>query len=470
MHGKAVTESAEGRLSREALQRRVEAGEVDTVLVVFPDMYGRLVGKRVTAHYFLSEIVDEGMHACDYLFACDMDMDPVPGYAFASWQGGYGDVHVVPDLKTLRTAAWLERTALVICDVHDVRTDDPVPVAPRTILRQQIQCAEAAGFSPKAASELEFFLLRDSFDEVATKGFERVDTFGWYVEDYHTLRAAREEPVIGAIRRAMDASGVPVESSKGEWGPGQHEINLRYAEMLEMADRHAIYKQGCKEIAMAAGHGLTFMAKFRDDLAGSSFHLHLSLWSPDGKRALFAGAEKPAAAASTVGSDVFRWFLGGALAHARECSLFFAPNVNSYKRYMKGTFAPTAIAWSVDNRTTGFRIVGHGSSLRIECRIPGADANPYLAMAALLAAGLDGVANKTEPPPAFRGDAYHGADLPTVPKSLDEALAVFRESAFIRRAFGDQVVAHYVRFAEVELEKFRAAVTDWERRRFLERI
>ena len=357
---------ADGCLTLEALDRRVKAGEIDTVLTVFPDMYGRLVGKRITGHYFLSEIVHHGMHACDYLFACDMDMDPVPGYAFASWEGGYGDVHVVPDLATLRSAAWLERTAIVLCDVRNQVTHDPVTIAPRAILRRQIERARALGFLPKAASELEFFLLRDSFDDVATKGFERVDTFGWYVEDYHTLRASREEPVVGAIRRAMDGSGVPVEFSKGEWGPGQHELNIRYADVLEMADRHVIYKQACKEIAADAGHGLTFMAKFRDDLAGNSFHLHLSLWSLDGQTALFAGTDRKLPGTNVTASDSFRWFLGGALAHARECSLFFAPTINSYKRYMKGTFAPTAIAWSYDNRTTGFRIVGENTSLRIE--------------------------------------------------------------------------------------------------------
>jgi glutamine synthetase len=462
--------SGNGRLTKDALERRVQAGDIDTVLTVFPDMYGRLVGKRVTGHYFLGEVADEGMHACDYLFACDMDMDPVPGYAFASWERGYGDVHIVPDLATLRTAAWLERTAIVLCDVHDVRTAELVAVAPRTVLRRQIERAEAQGYVPKAASELEFFLLKESFDDIAVRGFERVDTFGWYVEDYHTLRAAREEPVVGTIRRAMDASGVPVESSKGEWGPGQHEINLRYADMLEMADRHAIYKHGCKDIAASAGHGLTFMAKFRDDLAGNSFHLHASLWAPDGETALFDGGSQSLAGTDVKAPDLFRWFLAGALAHARECSLFFAPNVNSYKRYMKGTFAPTALAWSYDNRTTGFRIVGHDASLRIECRVPGADANPYLAMAALLAAGLDGIAKKLEPPPPFRGDAYRAENVTTVPATLDEALTEFRRSSFIRDAFGEEVVAHYSRFAEVELEKFRTAVTDWERRRLLERI
>ena len=459
-----------GVLTREDLEALIRSGDIDTVLTVFPDMYGRLVGKRITSHFFLSETADHGMHACDYLLACDMEMDPVPGYAFASWQGGYGDVHAVPDMSTLRTAAWLDRTAIVLCDVLNETTHQPVAVAPRSVLRAQLQRAASAGFVPKAGSELEFFLLRDSFDEVALKGFDQVGTRGWYVEDYHVLKATRDEPVVGAIRRAMDASGVPVEFSKGEWGPGQHEINLRYADMLEMCDRHTIYKHAAKEISAHAGVGLTFMAKLREDLAGNSCHIHVSLWSPDGEKPLFAGDADPLPGTSVRASSVFRHFLGGAIAHARECSLFFAPNVNSYKRYMQGTFAPTTIAWSYDNRTAGFRIVGEGPSLRIECRIPGADANPYLAMAALLAAGLDGIAKELEPPPPFKGDAYGARDLARVPSTLDEALAEFRASDFVSEALGPEVVSHYIRYAEVELEKFRTTVTSWERKRFLERV
>lgn len=459
-----------GLLTLEALERLVRAGEIDTVLTVFPDMYGRLVGKRITGHFFLSETAAHGMHACDYLFACDMEMDPVPGYAFASWQGGYGDVHAVPDLGTLRRASWLDRTAFVLCDVFDEKAHQPVSVAPRTVLRRQIERAGAMGFRPKAGTELEFFLLKDSFDALAASGFEHVETWGSYPEDYHILKATREEPVVGAIRRAMDSSGVPVEFSKGEWGPGQHEINLRYADMLEMCDRHAIYKQAAKEIAADAGIGLTFMAKLREDLAGNSCHIHVSLWAPDGDRSLFASDGETLPGTEVRASSVFRNFLGGAIAHARACSLFFAPNVNSYKRYIQGTFAPTTIAWSYDNRTAGFRIVGEGASLRIECRIPGADANPYLAMAGLLAAGLDGIANEIEPPLPVSGDAYSMRELQRVPSTLHEALAEFRDSAFIRRAFGEDVSAHYSRYAEVELEKFRTAVTGWERKRFLERV
>jgi glutamine synthetase len=465
-----VAGDEQGRLAREDLAAQIRDGHIDTVLTVFPDMYGRLVGKRVTGRFFLSDVLDHGMHACDYLLACDMEMDPVPGYAFASWADGYGDVHALPDLSTLRRAAWLDRTALVLCDLSNAESGAPIAVAPRQVLRRQLERARQQGFVAKAGSELEFFLLRDSYGEAVAKRFEGLEPYGYYVEDYHILQATREEPIVGQIRRAVDASGIPVESSKGEWGPGQHELNLRYAEMLEMADRHCIYKHAAKEIAMVQGHVLTFMAKLDESLAGSSMHLHSSLWDLTGTRALFTGEGSPIPGTNAAPSDLFRWYLGGLIAHARECSLFFAPNVNSYKRYVRGTFAPTTIAWSYDNRTAGFRMVGHGASLRVECRIPGADANPYLAMAVTLAAGLDGIAKRTEPPPRFTGDAYQAAELPTVPKSLDEALTEFRASDFIREAFGAEVVAHYCRFAEVEIEKHRSAVSGWERRRFLERV
>lgn len=432
-------------------------------------MYGRMMGKRITGHFFLSEIAEQGMHVCDYLFACDMEMDPVPGYQFASWADGYGDVHAVPDLNTLRVASWLDRSAFVICDIFHEESGEPIALAPRTVLRRQLDRAKEMGFVAKAGTELEFFLLRDDYDEARRKNFEGLEPFGPYVADYHILQGTREEPIVGAIRRAMDESGVPIEFSKGEWGPGQHEINLRYTEMLEMADRHSIYKHAAKEIAMLSGHCLTFMAKLDENLAGNSMHLHSSLWGATDDRPVFAGDGEPLPGTRSVPSDEFRWYVGGLLAHARESSLFFAPNVNSYKRYIPGTFAPTGIAWSYDNRTAGFRVVGHGPSLRIECRIPGADCNPYLAMALHLAAGLDGIANRTEPPELFRGDVYEAEGLEQVPHTLDESLALFRESAFVARVLGDDVRDHYVRFAEVELEKFRVAVTGWERRRFLER-
>jgi glutamine synthetase len=454
-----------GMLSENALRDLVAKREIDTVLTVFPDLYGRLVGKRYTAEFFCDHVLGQGMHACDYLLACDMEMDPVPGYRFTSWEKGYGDVRCVPDLATLRAATWLERTALVLCDVFEEPGEALVAVAPRTILRRQLERAAAAGYTAMGASELEFFILRETYESAQEKGFDRLATAGWFIEDYHTLQGFKVEPLVGAIRRHAGQSGVPVESSKGEWGPGQQEINLEYTGFLEMADRHVVYKQAAKEIAIQNGQAVTFMAKFDEQLAGSSMHLHSSLWRDGGKTAAFGGAAPRTAALP----DLCRWWLGGLMQHARACTLLFAPYVNSYKRFRAGSFAPTAIAWAHDNRTAGFRIVGSGSALRVECRIPGADANPYLAFAATLAAGLDGIAKRIEPPPRFEGDAYGAASLPRVPATLPEAIAEFEASALFGEAFGAEVVAHLAHFARTEQRKFDETVTTWERRRYLER-
>jgi len=455
-----------GMLNEGALRELVGKGEVDTVLTVFPDLYGRLVGKRCTADFFCDHVLADGMHACDYLLACDMEMDPVPGYRFTSWEKGYGDVRCVPDLATLRSATWLERTALVLCDVYEEPGEALVAVAPRTILKRQLERAAAAGYSAMGASELEFFILHETYETARQKGFDRLETAGWFIEDYHTLQGFKVEPLVGAIRRHAGQSGVPIESSKGEWGPGQQEINLRYTDFLQMADRHVVYKQLAKEVAIQHGLAVTFMAKLDEQLAGSSMHLHSSLWKDGGGTAAFADG----AARTSELPDLCRWWLGGLMHHARACALLFAPTVNSYKRFRAGSFAPTAIAWAFDNRTAGFRIVGSGSSLRVECRIPGADANPYLAFAATLAAGLDGIANKIEPPPPFAGDAYAAANLPRVPATLPEAIAEFEASALFRQAFGADVVEHLVHFARTEQRKFDETVTTWERRRYLERV
>ncbi len=460
---------ATGMLEVGELRELVRRGEIETVLAVFPDLYGRLVGKRITGHFFCDEVLGQGMHACDYLLACDMEMDPVPGYRFASWEKGYGDICCRPDLTTLRRAAWLERTALVICDVYDEAESQLVSVAPRTILKCQLDRASAAELSPMGGSELEFFVLRETYESAYRKGFDHLEPYGWYVEDYHTLQGFKTEGLIGAIRRHLDQSGIPVEFSKGEWGPGQHEINLRYANFLEMADRHTIYKQAAKEVAIQQELALTFMAKLDEQYAGSSMHLHSSLWSLNEGLPLFDGGAGPAGADDAQLSDHCRWWLGGLMQHARACTLLFAPYVNSYKRFRAGSFAPIAIAWAHDNRTTGFRLLGRGPSLRVECRIPGADANPYLAFAATLAAGLDGIANHTEPPEEFRGDAYAAQELPTIPKTLPEAVAEFESSALFRQAFGADVVDHLTHFARTEQRKFDETVTTWERRRFLER-
>ena len=443
----------QGRIDVEELKRLVANDDIDTVLVVFPDMYGRLVGKRIVARFFLEQ---SAIHACDYLLACDMDMDPVQGYQFTSWAKGYGDFRPVPDFTTMRVASWQEKTALVLCDVYEEESDELVPYAPRGILRKQLARAAERGYTAMGASELELYVFKDSYEDVAKKSFVNLEPIGRVIEDYHILQGTKEEHLIGAIRRHLERSGVPVESSKGEWGPGQQEIGLRYADLLEMADRHTIYKHAAKEIAWQSGHAITFMAKWDERYAGSSCHIHMSLWNAAGE-ALFAG-ETP----------LFRHFLGGWMAHIRELFPFYAPYPSSYKRYVAGSFAPTGIAWSHDNRTAGFRIVGHGSSLRIECRTAGADANPYLAFAATLAAGLDGIDKGTEPPPAFEGDVYGALQLPQVPHSLPEAIVELEKSAFAREVFGENVIEHYLHFFKTEQRKFDAAVTDWERRRYFE--
>ena len=450
----------QGRIDLEELKRLVTADEIDTVLVVFPDMYGRLVGKRIVARFFLEQ---SEIHACDYLLACDMDMDPVPGYQFTSWAKGYGDFRPVPDFNTLRVASWLDKTALVLCDVYEEESDELVPYAPRGILRRQLARAAERGYTAMGASELELYVFKDSYEDVAKKNFINLEPIGRLIEDYHIFQGTKEEHLIGAIRRHLERSGVPVESSKGEWGPGQQEIGLRYTDLLEMSDRHTIYKHAAKEIAWQQGHAVTFMAKWDERYAGSSCHLHVSLWKDD--EPLFKGDDN---LGPIKCSPLFRWFLGGWMAHIRELFPFFAPYPSSYKRYVPGSFAPTGIAWSYDNRTAGFRIVGHGSSLRIECRTAGADANPYLAFAATLAAGLDGIDKKIEPPDAFEGDVYGALELPQVPHQLPEAIAALEKSTFAREALGENVVEHYLHFFRTEQRKFDAVVTDWERRRYFE--
>ncbi len=453
-----------GRLTLADLARLVEQGEVDTVLVVFPDLYGRFMGKRVPGAFFLDSVAGGGMHACNYLLTVDMEMEVVPGYRFASWEQGYGDFHCVPDLSTLRRLSWLDRSAQVICDLE--MADRPVAVAPRSILKRQVERAAADGYRVMGASELEYYLFRETYDSARAKRFDGLETFGWYLEDYHMLQGTKEEVFHGALRRHLEASGIPVESSKGEWGPGQHELNIRYCDVLEMADRHAIYKQAAKEIALAQGVAVTFMAKWRADLAGSSMHLHLSLWDENGKKPLFAGKKKlgPLRVA-----DEFRWFLGGWMQHARALAPFYAPYPTSYKRFVFQSWAPTNIAWCLDNRTSGFRVLGDGPALRIECRIPGADANPYLAFAASLAAGLDGIRRRTEPPPLFTGDVYKAGDLPKVPASLREATDEMERSEMLREAFGAEVIEHYAHFFHTEQRKLDQTVTSWERERYFER-
>lgn len=454
-----------GMLTLEQLTKIVRNDEIDTVLVVFTDLYGRFMGKRFDADFFLQEAATQGTHGCDYLLTVDMEMEPVPGYEYANWERGYGDFHLVPDLKTLRRATWLTRTAMVICNIEDEQSHSLVHYAPRTLLQRAIDQASYLGFSAQAASELEYYIFRDSYRTAAQKNFTGLEEAGWYIEDYHALQGTRVEDYNSAVRRHLKQSGVPVENSKGEWGRGQHELNVRYADILTMADRHAVYKQCLKEVAEQMGISVTFMAKYDASQAGSSCHTHLSLWR-EGHNA-FAGT---LAIGGLQVSETFRYFLGGWLHHLPAMMVFYAPTVNSYKRYQAGSWAPTRIAWSRDNRTAGFRVVGRDQSLRIESRVPGADCNPYLAYAAALWSGLDGIANQIEPPPIFTGDVYAAQNLPHVPPTLRHAIANFGASPFARRVLGDAVHQHYLHFFETEQIAYDKAVTDWERTRYFERI
>jgi glutamine synthetase len=454
-----------GLLTIEELAQAVEADTLDTVIVAFTDHQGQLLGKRIDAAFFLDEVAESGSHGCDYLLTTDMEMEPAPGYSYANWELGYGDFHLVPDLSTMRIADWLPGTAIVLTDLHDPSSHEPVAVAPRSMLRRQIERATEAGYAAKTASELEYFLFEDSYREAADRDYADLTPIGWYSEDYHLLQGTREEFFNRAARRALSRSGIPVETSKGETGVGQHELNIRYADILEMADRHTLMKQCMKEIADDLAISITFMPKPHDDDAGSSCHIHLSLWNDDGP--VFPG-EHPVG--PIFASDEFRWFLGGWMAHVQELTPFYAPTINSYKRFVESSWAPTRIAWSYDNRTAGFRIVGSGASLRIENRIPGSDANPYLVYAATLAAGLDGIENRIEPPEIFTGDVYAAKDLTAVPGTLRDATDRFAESEWAREAFGAEVHDHYIHFFRSEQRAYDSAVTDWERRRYFERI
>ena len=454
-----------GMLTIEDLRRRVDDSQIDTVLLTFTDIYGRQLGKRLDARFFLEGDHEPGTHACDYLLTTDMEMDPSPGYRFANWERGYGDFHMAADLATLRVASWLDRTALVTCDVFQPGSHVLVEEAPRSILRRQIARAAELGYQPMAGSELEYYIFNNSYRQAAAAGYNGLEAAGWYLEDYHVLQGTREEKLNGAVRRHLSQSGIPVECSKGEWGKGQHELNVRYSDILTMADRHAVFKQCFKEVADSLAMSVTFMAKPDAAQAGSSCHVHMSLCQ-NGKN-IMAGENS---LGPVLCSDEFRWFLGGWIAHAPEFMVFYAPTVNSYKRFRAGSWAPTRLAWSHDNRTASFRVVGKGPSLRIECRIPGADCNPYLCFAAALASGLDGIANKIEPPPLFAGDAYAAQSLPSVPATLREATRVFDSSPFIRETLGEEVAAHYTHFFEIEQSTFDTAVTDWERKRYFEQI
>jgi len=452
-----------GKLTLDELRAAVEAGEIDTVLVVQVDMQGRLMGKRFQAEFFLDSAWEE-THSCNYLLATDMEMYTVDGYKATSWQAGYGDYTMRPDLATLRRIPWLECTVLVLCDVLDHHTLGEVPHSPRAVLKRQVARLEAMGLRAFMASELEFFLFRESYEEAQQASHHDLTPISAYNEDYHIFQTTKEEDVMRAIRTGLQGADVPVENSTGEADAGQEEINVRYSDALTMADRHAIIKNACKEIAWSKGRSISFMAKWNTDAAGNSCHIHQSLSSADGTPVFYDANAKYAM------SEVMGHYLAGLLHHASEITYFLAPYINSYKRFMAGTFAPTKAVWSMDNRTAGYRICGADSkSVRVECRVGGADLNPYLAMAALLAAGVDGIENKRVLEPAFEGDAYGARDVREIPKTLRTATEALDGSAMLRAAFGDDVIEHYVHAARWEQEEYDRRVTDWEVARGFER-
>jgi glutamine synthetase len=442
-------------MTLDELRAAVADGTVDTVLLGFADMQGRFQGKRLVGTHFVEDVVEDGAEACNYLLAVDVDMNTVSGYAMSSWETGYGDFEMKPDFATLRPVSWHPGTAMCIADLR-WGDGSPVLASPRQILRAQLDRLAERGWNALAATELEFIVFRDTYEEAHHRAYRDLEPGNLYNVDYSMLGTARLEPLIGRIRREMAASELPVENSKGECNFGQHEVNFRYADAVTAADIHTIYKNASKEIAAQEGMSISYMAKY-DDREGNSCHVHLSLRDGD-DRPVFADDDA-----------VFERFLAGQLATLRELTLFLAPNINSYKRYQPGSFAPTAVAWGRDNRTCAFRVIGHGASKRIECRVPGGDVNPYLALAALIAGGLDGVERGLELEPVLDGNAYT-ADKPHVPSTLREARDLFAGSGVARAAFGDEVVDHYLNNADVELAAFDAAVTDWERFRGFERL
>jgi glutamine synthetase len=440
----------------EELRSRVEAGEIDTVLIALCDMQGRLQGKRLTARHFVEEVVEHGAEGCNYLLAVDVDMNTVDGYAMSSWERGYGDFVLKPDMATLRPVPWLQGTAMVLCDLAWEDGSDVV-ASPRQILRRQLGRLAERGWSANAGTELEFMVFRETYESAWHKAYRNLDPANLYNVDYSMLGTARIEPLIRRIRNAMESAGMAVENSKGECNYGQHEINFHYADALRTADDHAIYKNAAKEIAAQDGMAISYMAKF-DEREGSSCHIHFSLADENGRN-VFASDEA-----------VFESFLAGQLACLRELTVLLAPNINSYKRFVEGSFAPTTVAWGRDNRTCSLRVVGHGQGQRFELRAGGSDLNPYMAISAIIAAGLHGVESNLELEPEYKGNAYKATDKPRLPTTLRDARDLFATSEVSRGAFGDDVVDHYVNAADVELQAFEAAVTDWERFRGFERL
>jgi glutamine synthetase len=450
------------KLSFDALKKQIDSGTVDTVLVCLVDMQGRLMGKRMEAHYFADSAYKE-THCCNYLLATDLEMGTPDGYAATSWESGYGDYVMQPDLETLRPVPWLEGTVMVLCDVLDHHTHEPIPHSPRAILKTQIERLTALGYDAIMATELEFFLFEKSFDEITKGGFRDLTPISSYNEDYHIFQTTKEEHVMRPIRNHLYAAGIPVEGTKGEAEAGQEELNIKYDAPLNCADHHTIAKHAIKEISWQQGHAVTFLPKWHKDRVGSSSHIHQSLWK-DGKSAFY---DKHAAHGM---SQLLCQYMAGLIKYAPDVTYFLAPYVNSYKRFQKGTFAPTGTVWSIDNRTAGFRLCGEGSTaIRVECRIGGSDLNPYLAMAAQLAAGLAGIEEQLELPAPLQGDAYAATNAEQLPSNLRDAMQVFKQSTMLRSALGDAVIDHYYHCAQWEQEEFDRVVTDYEIARGFER-
>jgi glutamine synthetase len=452
-----------GTLTLDALKTLVSKGEIDTVLVACIDMQGRLMGKRFHAAFFCDGGHTE-THCCNYLLAVDMEMNTVPGYKSSSWEKGYGDYVLRPDMSTLRLVPWLPGTALVLGDLLDHHSHEEVDISPRAILKRQVARARAMGFEPMMATELEFYIFENAYENLRDGGLKNLQPISSYNEDYHLFQTTKEEGLMRAVRNGLYGAGIPVENTKGEADSGQHEVNYKYSNALDTADNHVIVKQAVKEIAHAQGKSVTFMAKYDHRKAGSSSHIHQSLWSLDGKPSFADKDDKHGMSA------VMKHFLAGQLAHARDITACLAPYVNSYKRFTIGMFAPTKAVWSADNRTAGFRVCGeHTKAVRVECRIPGSDVNPYLACAALLAAGLDGIEKKMELEPELKGDMYSAKGIREIPHNLREAADLLNQSTMLRAAFGDDVVDHYHHAAQWEISETDRVVTDFELQRLLER-
>jgi glutamine synthetase len=458
-------------MSLAKLKAKIDAGEVDTVIVAFPDVFGRLVGKRCTGSFFLDSVARHGTHGCNYLLTVNIEMDPLDGFKVANWDKGFGDFAMQPDMGSWRMLPWQPSAALVICDYvhHDGQL---VQEAPRSVLKRQLQRLAKKGLSARMASELEFFLFNNSFHDAYRAEYRNLTPSSDYRIDYHTMQPTQDEALMRSIRNQMCAARVPVESSKGEWGRGQHEINFRHDEPLEMADMHVVFKQGLKEIVGQHGKCVTFMAKPWATEVGSSCHIHVSLWH-QGKNLFWRSKGTlghRVRQGQGEGSKVFRQFLGGLMKHSPELCYFFASTINGYKRYQAASWAPTKMAWAHDNRTVGFRVVGEGNSFRIENRMPGADANPYLAFAAMLAAGLAGIEEQLDCGEIYTGNAYVDPGLPALPKTLRQAGELLKQSALARQAFGNEVVEFYAHTARLEADAYDNAVTEWERMRYFERI